>query len=127
MKTHNRGLHRFDRRAKLVVERRALRALDRLVRVKAEFPIIRRELIAPRRFARVVRARRRVREKIQVERPVRDGADLVRLFGNFFRRKHRAWQRPESARLGDGGHELPILRAGHRRLHDGNFNAEKFD
>src|SRR5262249_59271377 len=65
--------------AGLGVERRAGRRAHGRVGIEAELAVIAGETVAPCRFARVVRAGRPVTEEIDVDRPLRAGADFFDL------------------------------------------------
>jgi hypothetical protein len=66
-------------------------------------------------------------EEIEIDGIARAGTDFPYLLADLVGVEHRAGQRPERARRRGRGGQLPIHRAGHRRLHDGKLDLEQLD
>src|SRR5207253_4008631 len=69
----------------------------------------------------------RMAEEIEIDGLLRVRVDLAHLLADLVRIEHRAWKRPERARLGRGYRELPIHGAGNRRLHDRKLDVEQLE
>jgi len=87
MEADDLGLEFLDDKAESVIERRAVRRRHRRLRIDAELLIIGLERLSPAVLAGIVRHRRGMREKVQVDRFARScGAkrnDLVPQFGRI--------------------------------------------
>ncbi len=66
-------------------------------------------------------------EEAEIDRIAGASANSRGLLANLIGAEHRAGQRAERPGLSDGGSQLPIHGAGHRCLHDGDFDVEKLD
>jgi hypothetical protein len=68
-----------------------------------------------------------VTEEVEVDRVLGAGADLAHLTVHLLGVEHGARERPEPAGGRDFPRKLPVHRARHRRLHDGELDLEQLD
>src|SRR5262249_59363000 len=109
------------------VEVRAVARGNSHRRIDGELAIIGAECFTPARFSLVVERRRGVTEEAEIDGLARARADFCHLLAELLRIEHRAWERPERARLRRGRREFPIHGAGHWRLHDRKLDLEQLD
>src|SRR5207248_3069892 len=68
-------------------------------RIDGKLAVVRRELVAPARLARVIERGRAMAEEIEIDRGARARADFSHLFAHLLGVEHGAGQRPERASL----------------------------
>ena len=120
-------LQLLDDFAERGVKRRTVGGVDRRCRIEAQLLVVGREPLPPVGFPPGIGVDRLVAEEIQVDRRGDALADDVDLLARLLRRNHGAGQRAQRPALRGGDHEIRIMCAGHRRLHDGKFGLEEVD
>ena len=115
----------LHQRGRFGVERQTSGPAGNARRVYAQFVIVGRQRFTPPSLAGRVRLGRHMAEEVEVERPLGQLAHRLQLLAQGGRREHGAGNRAEAAGLAHGGGQAMILRAGHRRLDQGQVSVEQ--
>ena len=127
MEAHHRRLQLFDQLAHRRIKRRAIGGCDRRVRIETQLAKVRRQPLAPARLLLGRAVDRLVAEEIHVERRRHALPHDVHLLARLVHGQHRAWQRRQRPALRRADHDVGVLGARHRRLHDRHVDLEQVE